>query len=321
MEWINSKFSIGTLKFPRFIGGPLDGITDSPFRKLVRKYSKEELLYSEMRHVACIANDKGAAKALNFDLSERPLAFQVAANDIKFINTAIDKILTKGVDILDLNIGCPARNVVSSGSGSALMADLPRLKNILVEFRKSLNIPFTLKMRAGFKIKNAVDVALLAQDCGVDAIILHPRLQTQHFSGRPDVDLAAQVKKQLQIPLLYSGNVVNWSTAKTVYEATGVDGFLIGRGLWAKPWKLYEINENASGREFKLDQKEILQIALQHLEYMLAYYGEHGLFCFRKHLPFYLRGINGASQLRSKLVTICSSNELKLELNKLQENL
>ena len=96
---------------------------------------------------------------------------------------------------------------------------------------------------------------------------------------------------------------------------------MIGRGLWAKPWKLYEINENASGREFKLGQKEILQIAMQHLEYMLSYYGEHGLFCFRKHLPFYLRGINGASQLRSKLVTICSSNELKLELNKLQENL
>ena len=319
MDWINSQVSIGSLKFPRFIGGPLDGITDSPFRRLVREYSKNELLYTEMRHVASIANDKGAEKALKFEINERPLAFQIAANDVKFIDMAIDRILAKGVDILDLNIGCPARNVVSSGSGSALMADLPRLKKILTQLRARLNIPFTLKMRAGFKEKNAPEVALLAQDCGVDAIILHPRLQTQHFTGRPDIQLAAEVKKLLQIPLLFSGNVVNWASAKDVYEQTGVDGFLIGRGLWAKPWKLHEIYEQAAGRNFSLNQKEIVKIALQHLEYMLAYYGEHGHYCFRKHLPFYLRGINGAVQLRSKLVSLGSSNDVIFELNKLQE--
>lgn len=321
MDWINSQVSIGSLKFPRFIGGPLDGITDSPFRRLIRKYSPNELLYTEMRHVASIANDRGAEKALKFEINERPLAFQIAANDIKYIDSAIARILAKGVDILDLNIGCPARNVVSSGSGSALMGDIPRLKKILIQLRSNLNIPFTLKMRAGFKEKNALDVALLAQDCGVDAIILHPRLQTQHFSGRPDLDLAAQVKRNINIPLLFSGNVVNWSTAKTVHEYTGVDGFLIGRGLWAKPWKLHEIKEHAEGREFSLNQKEIVKIALQHLEYMLAYYGEHGHYCFRKHLPFYLRGINGAVQLRSKLVSLGSSNDVIIELNKLQEAL
>lgn len=314
MDWVNSYVSIGSLKFPRFIGGPLDGITDSPFRRLIRQYSSQELLYTEMRHVACVANERGAAKALNFEVNERPLAFQVAANDPKFIPAALERIFAKGVDILDLNIGCPARNVVSSGSGSALMADLPRLKVILTSLRSALNIPFTVKMRAGFKEKNALDVALLAQDCGADAIILHPRLQTQHFTGRPDLELASQVKRVLHIPLLFSGNVVNWSTAKSVYEYTGVDGFLIGRGLWAKPWKLHEIRENAAGREFTLDQNEIIKIALQHLEYMLAYYGEHGHYCFRKHLPFYLRGIHGAVQLRSKLVALGNSTELKSEL-------
>lgn len=319
MNWFEQKVKIGSLEFPKFIGGPLDGITDSPFRKLVRQYSPDELLYSEMRHVASIANDKGAEKALKFDASERPIAFQVAANDPKFIPAAIDRILNKGVDLLDLNIGCPARNVVSSGSGSALMADLPRLEIILKEIRSRLDIPFTVKMRAGFKEKNAIEVAKLAQDCGADAIILHPRLQSQHFSGRPDLELAAEVKNNINIPLLFSGNVVNWQTAKTVYEQTGVDGFLIGRGLWAKPWKLLEIKEHALGRDFKVDQKDIIKIALQHLEYMLAYYGEHGHYCFRKHLPFYLRGIKGAVQLRAKLVTMKSSNEVKDELEKLLE--
>lgn len=319
-EYWQQKIKIGNLEFPRFIGGPLDGITDSPFRKLVREFSGNELLYSEMRHVACVANEKGGIKALNFEQLERPLSFQFAANKIDCIAIACQKVLERGVDIVDLNIGCPASNVIGSGSGSALMADLPRLTTILKEFRKELPIPFTVKIRAGFKCKNAVEVAKLAQDCGVDALAIHPRLQTQKFEGRPDYNLVAEVKKELSIPIIVSGGVVNWATAKLIYEQTGVDGFLIGRGIWAKPWKLKELQEHSMGNAFTIPLPLVMAYASKHLDSMATYYGKQGLFAFRKHIPFYIRGLPNASLVRQKLLLSTSIDEMKEFFNVLGSN-
>jgi tRNA-dihydrouridine synthase B len=302
MQYWQEKIKIGSLQFPRFIGGPLDGITDSPFRKLVREFSPEELLYTEMRHVGTIANQTGGVLALNFEQLERPLSYQIAANKEDFIEAACEKILAKGVDIVDLNIGCPARNVVNSGSGSALMADAPRLKKILTKIRSCLPIPFTLKIRAGFKEKNALAIAQLAQDCGVDALALHPRLQTEFFLGRPDYAYAAQV--------ILSGNIVNWATAKLAYEQTGADGFLIGRGIWARPWKLSEMRAHSKGQVYQPTTDLIISSALKHFHYTLAYYGPRGLYNFRKHFPFYVRGLTGAAQLRKSLVVAESAEDV-----------
>lgn len=314
MNYWNEKITIGNLSFPRFIGGPLDGITDSPFRKLVREFSSDELLYTEMRHVGSISNATGGAKALKFEQLERPLNFQVAANAVKFIEPACEKILASGVDIVDLNIGCPAKNVVSSGSGSALMADIPRMVEIVTLFRKILPIPFTVKIRAGFKECNALEVAKILEGCGVDAIAIHPRLQTQKFEGRPDYALAAQVKQAVKIPVILSGGIVNWTTARMAYEQTGVDGYLIGRGIWAKPWKLHELREHSQGSLYTVDASVVLQSALAQLEYMLAYYGPQGLYNFRKHLPFYIKGLPEAALLREKLVVAQSVEEVKAGL-------
>jgi tRNA-dihydrouridine synthase B len=311
MNYWNESLKIGKFSFPRFIGGPLDGITDSPFRKLVREFSKDELLYTEMRHVGCIANDRGKTKSLEFDQLERPLNYQIAANKIDFIQRACERILEAGVDMVDLNVGCPANNVIGSGSGSALMADLPRLTLILKTLRQTLPVPFTVKIRAGFKCQNALEVAKLIQDCGADALAIHPRLQTQKFEGRPDYALVADVKKAMNIPVIVSGGIVNWATAKMVYEQTGVDGFLIGRGIWGKPWKLQELRMHANNEAFEITHAQMMQYAVKHVENLIAYYGPHGLFMFRKHLPFYLRGFHDASLIRQKLVTSTSIDEIK----------
>lgn len=311
MGYWQEKVKIGTLEVPRFMGGPLDGITDSPFRKLVRRYSKDELLYGEMRHVGCVANDKGRSKSLVFDQNERPLNYQVSANKLEFLEKACERILAANVDCIDLNIGCPARNVIKSGSGSSLMGDLPRLEVILKTFRKLIPIPFTVKIRAGFKYKNAVDVARLIEDCGANAVAIHPRLQTQLFNGQPDYELAAEVKKAISLPVFLSGGIVNFTTAKRAYEITGVDGFLIGRGMWSKPWKLYELQEHAAGRPFKVTDEEILACSLAHLDSMVEYYGQQGIYSFRKHLPFYIKGKPKASELRSQLVRTDSLEAVK----------
>lgn len=317
MSFWHEKIKIGDTYYPRFIGGPLDGITDSPFRRLVREFSQEELLYTEMRHVACVANDKGGMKALAFEQWERPLNYQISANKIEFIKPACDRILQAGVDAIDLNIGCPAKNVINSGSGSALMADLPRLERLLKELRALIPLPFTVKIRAGFKAQNAVEVAKLIQDCGVDALAIHPRLQTQRFEGRPDYALAAEVKKAVSIPVILSGNVINWATAKLAYEQTGADGFLIGRGIWSKPWKLRELQEHSQGRPFAVDGATIARCAIKHLESMLAYYGDRGLYNFRKHVPFYVKGCATAGAVRHRIVTTTSPYEVKEMLENL----
>ncbi len=311
MSFWQEKIRIGTLEVPRFIGGPLDGITDSPFRRIVRRFSPDELLFGEMRHISCVAHAKGAQAALNFCQSERPFNYQVSANRIDDIEVACERILAAGVDAVDLNIGCPAKNVIRSGSGSALMADLPRLENLLLRFRAALPIPFTVKMRAGFKKVNVVEVARVAQQCGVDAISVHPRLQSQLFEGRPDYALVAKVKEAVSIPVIVSGGVVNWATAKMVHDITGCDGFLIGRGIWGRPWKLRELNAHAAGEEFSVDGATVLQCALDQLDGMCAYYGERGLYAFRKHLPFYLRGKVGASAVRARAVRSQDVNEVK----------
>ena len=311
MSYWDTPVKIGNLELPRFMGGPLDGITDSPFRKLVRTFSKDPLLYGEMRHIGCVANDKGAAKALKFEQSERPLNYQVSANKLEFIDRACERILQAGVDCIDLNIGCPAKNVVRSGCGSSLMADLPRLEMLLKAFRKRIPLPFTVKIRAGFKYQNAVGVAKLIQDCGADAVAIHPRLQTQLFNGIPDYELAGQVKQAVKIPVLLSGGIVNWTLAKRMQEQTGVDGFLIGRGMWSKPWKLKELQEHSQGRPFVVGNDVILECALKHLDGMLEYYGPLGLHVFRKHLPFYIKGKVSASQLRKELVVCTDVGRVK----------
>lgn len=317
MNYWQEKIQIGPFAFPRFIGGPLDGITDSPFRQLVREFSKDELLYTEMRHVNAITSQKGGERALRFVQSERPLNFQIAANTPEMIQPACEKIMAAGVDLIDLNVGCPAPNVTKNKSGSALMADLPLLKAILDAMRSYLTVPFTVKIRAGFRQKNAVEVAKLIQDCGAVAVAIHPRLQREKFYGRPDYALAAQVKKAVSIPVLLSGNIVNFKTAQMAYEQTGADGYLISRGMWGKPWKLKELHEHANGNGFTIDHAMVMAYALKHLEGMLAYYGPRGLYCFRKHVPFYLRGFEGASSIRHQLVRAESADEVKGVLQEL----
>lgn len=314
MSFWQEKFKIGGLWVPRFIGGPLDGITDSPFRKLVREFSQEELLYTEMRHVGCVANDKSGEKALKFEQSERPLNYQISAGDTQFLGAALDKILEKGVDCIDLNVGCPAKNVVKSRSGSALMADPERLKEIVTFIRARVSIPFTVKIRAGFKERNALPIAQMLQDCGVDALAIHPRLQTQRFEGQPDYGLVAQVKKALTIPVIVSGGVVNFKVANMVYEQTGVDGFLIGRGIWARPWKLHEMQQHSRGLAYSIEKREVLTYALRHLDFLIDYYGVHGLYIFRKHLPFYIRGLSDASCARKELIVADSVDQVRAGL-------
>ncbi len=305
MNYWHNEFVIGKdLSVPRFISGPLDGYTDSPFRQLVRQYSPRALLYSEMRHVASVSHDLGAEKALKYKKEERPVNFQVSANSTDFVEEALERIVAAGFNSVDLNIGCPARAVVNSGAGSELMSEIDKLEEMIKLFRKHLSIPLTTKIRAGFKETNALEVAKMLCDNGVDAIAIHPRLQSAKFSGEPDYDLVAEVKQAISVPLIISGGINTIEDAKMVYERTGVDGFLIGRGMQGQPWKLKQLEMEAVGETFTISRKEILACAQQHLQLLVEHYGDHGLYCFRKHIPFYIHDFEEASAIRKELMTM-----------------
>lgn len=321
MYYWQTEVRIGNRSFGRFIGGPLDGVTDVPFRQLMRTFSPEALLYTEIRHVQSIAHEIGGAKALAFDDRERPLNFQVTANSLDGIDAAIQKILVRGVDCIDLNIGCPAKNIVGSGSGSALMADVPLLATILKRIRSLSTVPFTVKMRAGFKEENAVDVALLCQDCGVDAVALHPRLRTQRFTGEPDYDLVTEVKRAVSIPVLVSGGITAYAIAKSVYEQTGCDGFLIGRGMIGRPWILAQMRAQSLGLPYAEPTiAERMTLADCHLDAMLAWYGPSGLYAFRKYLAVYISGFEQAGIVRAALMEEESVAEVKRVLAEIMES-
>lgn len=301
------------------MSGPLDGVFDSSFRQLVRQFSKDNLLYTEMRHVGCIVHDETGKAAFDFLPSERPLAYQLAAHDLESLEEACERIMKAGVDTVDLNCGCPARTVVKQGAGSALMGNVPMLKKILQTLRKNISLPLTIKIRAGFKTKNAIEVAQLAQDCGLDGLAIHPRLQPQMSKGRPDYALAAEVKQAISIPVFFSGNVFTSDDAKYVYERTGVDGFLIGRGMWSQPWKLAQLEAETQGKPFYVDSRLIFSTALQHLDNMLVQYGDQGLYQFRKHLAWYIKDLPDASRLRDQAVRSESLDEVKSVLQELME--
>lgn len=314
MKYLAEKVTIRGKQYPRFMGGPLDGYTDVPFRQLVRRFSPDNLLYTQMRHVASITCARAMHSELDFTSGERPLNFQVTANSLRFVKTAIERIVERGVDSVDLNIACPAKNIVKGRSGSAVMADLALLEQLLKLMRDLVPCALTVKMRAGFKTKNALDVVRLVQECGVDALAIHPRLQTQLFSGELDYGLVREIKQLVSIPVLYSGGITTFADAQKVYELTGVDGFLIGRALCGHPWKLAELAAHAMGQPYEIALQQKIDIMIVHLDLMLEYYGAQGLYDFRKHIPFYISGFDGASAMRQQLVTAESVEEVKAGL-------
>jgi len=311
MNFWEESLKIGNVYVPRFIGGPMDGFTDSPFRVMVRQFSPHELLYTEITHATNVVYAADKTNVLRFRQAERPLNFQLTANSLEHIDLACAYILLAGVDMVDFNIGCPARNVVGSGSGSALMANIPCLRAILKRLRTVLSIPLTVKMRAGFKEKNALEVALLAQDEGADALVIHPRLQTHQFKGQPDYSLVAQVKKLVSIPVIISGGVTGASSAKEIHEQTGVDGFMVARALRGAPWKLRELLEKIQGREYHVTRAMMCDVALAHLDAMLDHYGSTGLYMFRKHLAFYVKYDPDACEFRRQLMVEKSVEVIK----------
>ncbi len=288
---------------------PLAGISDLPFRTIVRRFGCG-LCYSEM--VSADGIVRGQRKTLDILRSgpgDRPLVAQIFGSDPRVLAAAAAIIEQRGLaDAVDINMGCPVKPVIRRGAGAALMRQPERVRLIVREARRTVRIPLTVKIRSGWSPneKNALEIARIAEGEGADAVAVHPRTASQGFSGRSDWSVIAEVKAALKIPVIGNGDVEAPGDVSALLEQTGCDGVMIGRGALGNPWIFRNALRHLAGEGIKLaNLEEKRGVIAEHLAMSVERYGElTGVKNFRKHLFWYTKGLRGSAAFRKGAGTI-----------------
>ncbi|MDI6776148.1 MAG: tRNA dihydrouridine synthase DusB [Syntrophales bacterium] len=282
---------------------PMAGITNLPFRTLVREFGCA-LAFTEMISAAGLVRNTGKSyRYLDSSPDDRPLGMQIFGSDPDVLAEAAQIVTDRGADLLNINMGCPARKVVQTGAGSALMKDPAQVALILRTVRKATLLPLTVKIRSGWHHhdRKALEIARIAEDCGANAVILHPRSAEQGFSGSADWNIIETVKKNLHIPVIGNGDIRSAEDALRMINMTGCDGVMVGRGVLGNPWIFRDIALSLGGQHVfpSPSLSERKTVIKRHLNMEIVYAGESfGIRSFRKHLLWYTKGLRGGSQFR-----------------------
>ena len=237
---------------PPLILSPMAGVTDFTFRRLIKRRGGVGLVVSEFISVEGLTRGNPKSKRqMRFDEEERPFAVQIFGGQPERMVMGAEMAEEVGADILDINCGCPAPKVVKNGGGSGLLKDMPRLEMILKEIKKAISIPLTLKVRTGFSEStiNVVDVAKMAEQCGVEHIQVHGRTRDQGYKGLANWDLIKQVKQAVSVPVSGNGDITTIEYGLSRWRDAGTDGVLIGRGAMQNPWIFRQFADAIAGRE------------------------------------------------------------------------
>ncbi|MEW6377590.1 MAG: tRNA dihydrouridine synthase DusB [Thermodesulfobacteriota bacterium] len=293
---------LGNLQFnyPLFLA-PMSGITDYPFRQLAREMGCG-LVFTEMVSAEGLLR-KGEA-FLKIGRDEHPVSVQLFGSNQEVLAEAAARAETIGADAIDLNMGCPAKQVIKTGAGVDLMRFPKKVKGILVEMKKKVKCPLTIKIRSGWDEKhiNAIEISKLAEECGVDAISIHPRTKDQAFRGRADWNLIGEVKRVVHIPVIGNGDVTTPSLAKKMLEETGCDGVMIGRGALGNPWIFSTKISGPWEKEPAISLEERQQMIDHHFLLIQNHYGDKGVVReIRKYISWYTKGLPYCASFHSKL--------------------
>ena len=303
---------------PLYVLAPLAGFTDLPFRSVVKKFGAD-LTVSEMLSSNALAH--GSQKTLHMlekSPLEDPYSVQIAGADVDIVKRAVEVLNEQeGIDIIDLNCGCPVPKVVGHGSGSSLLLNLPLMGEIIKTIKETSNKELTsVKIRLGFEEKNHVDIAKVVEDSGADFLAVHGRTRAGKFKAAVDYDAIAEIKKAVSIPVIANGDIDSYEKAKWVLEHTGADGVMIGRGAVGAPWIFHQLR---TGEEY-VSQEIKHQIVMEHFDKMIEFYGEYGAILFRKHTHTYSKGYRGASALRNQVNTVDDVAEFRAILDEFFKN-
>ena len=305
------RLQIGNVKLENnLILAPMAGVTDLPFRVLCREEGCG-LLYTEMVSAkAILYKNKNTKELLEVDPSERPIAVQLFGSDPQILGAMAHQIEDGPYDLIDLNMGCPVPKVAGNGEGSALMKNPKLVEEILSTMVRSVKKPVTVKFRKGFDDEhvNAVEIAKIAESCGVSAVAVHGRTREQYYSGTADWDIIRQVKEAVSIPVIGNGDIFTPQDAKLCFEETGCDGLMIGRGARGNPWIFKRTAHYLETGELLAEPTgaEIGEMILRHARMQVKMKGEYiGMKEMRKHVAWYTAGLPHSASMRR------ASNELE----------
>lgn len=305
---------IGTLKCDNTaVLAPLAGITDLPFR-LLAKEAGCGLVYSEMiSSNALVRRSAKTLKMLDSCAAEKPLCVQIFGADPSIMAEAARMVEASGADMLDINLGCAVKKILKTGSGAALMKVPEITENILRTVRRSIHIPLTIKIRTGWDNsgQQAVTIARIAEECGVDAIAVHPRTATQGFRGDADWSVITAVKKAVAMPVIGNGDIKTARDALKMEAGTSCDGIMIGRAAIGNPWIFSGYLALKNGRpapEVKISQR--LDTMIRFIEAMIDYWGEfRACRMMRSRLGWFVKGLPHAAAFRESIKSIASETE------------
>jgi len=303
--------------------GPMAGVTDLPFR-LICKEKGCGLLYTEMVSAKALHyNDRKTMQIMAIDDREKPVSIQLFGHEPEILGEAVERVNDMAYSFIDLNVGCPAPKVVKNGDGSALMKTPELLEAVLKEMVSKAKKPVTIKIRKGWDEEsvNAVEIAKLAEACGVSAVAVHGRTREQFYAGVADWDIIKAVKEAVTIPVIGNGDVFDIDSAIKMKEHTNVDGIMVARGAQGNPWLMNEIDHYfATGERLarpSIDEK--IDTALKHFDLLLEIKGDHiGVLEMRKHAAWYLKGVKNSSKIRNEINRLTDKAAIVEKLNSLR---
>ncbi len=314
------KLKIGNVELKNnLILAPMAGVTNQPFRMICKEFGPSMVCTEMASSRAIFHDDKKTNRLLNTEGEKRPISMQIFGSDEETMGYAANYV-SQMADIVDINMGCPAPKVVKNGDGSKLLLDLEQAEKIMKAVIQNSKVPVTLKYRKGWDKDNlvAVEIAKIAERVGIAAITIHGRTRSEFYSGKADLEIIKQVKQAVSIPVIGNGDVIDEESAFRMFEETGVDGIMIGRGSFGNPWIFkkiaYFLETGKKMPEISLEER--LQIMKQHIDLAVKEKGEIAVKELRKHIAWYTKNLKNSSEFRNSMNQLETEAEL---IHKIEE--